>query len=102
MALNRQQSFEKHELAGTHISRNDLATAQTLTVPAGATMLLVQADTQNVRLRFDGTTPTASVGFVVKTGNDPVAYPVNDGMTIKAIEVATTAVLQGQFYRPKA
>ncbi len=102
MAQNRQQSFEKFEQIGAHINRADLATAQTLTVPAGATLLLVQAETQNVRLRFDGTAPTASIGFVVKAANDPIAYPVNDGMVIKAIEVATTAVLQGQFYRPKA
>lgn len=53
-----------------------------------------------MRLRFDGTAPTASIGFVVKATNDPIAYPVNDGMVIKAIEVATTAVLQGRFFFP--
>lgn len=102
MALNRVQVFEEFEETGAHINRNDLASAQTLSVPAGATLLLVQCETQNVRLRFDGTAPTASVGFVVKAGNDPVVYRVNDETVIKAIEVATTAVLNGQFYRPKA
>ena len=47
-----------------------LATAQSLTVPAGSTCALVQAEAIAVRWRDDGTDPTASVGEKVIAEGD--------------------------------
>jgi hypothetical protein len=51
------KGFEQISLSGSTIF--------TLTVPAGASKAVMQADTQNVRMRLDGTDPTASVGEVL-------------------------------------
>lgn len=38
---------------------------KTLTVPTGANKAIVQAEVANVRLRLDGTDPTASIGEIL-------------------------------------
>lgn len=40
-----------------------LAASTALTVPAGAKMALVSAEAQNIRIRSDGTAPTAAIGL---------------------------------------
>lgn len=57
---------------GVHTVDNSINTATTVELPSGANALLVQATEQNARYTIDGTTPTASTGFVLKAGNDPV------------------------------
>ena len=42
-----------------------LASATSLTVPAGAWIAIIQAEDNNVRWRSDGTAPTISVGVVL-------------------------------------
>jgi hypothetical protein len=44
------------------------STAQTLTVPATATMAIISVETNAIRWRDDGTAPTASVGMPVAVG----------------------------------
>lgn len=51
------KGFEQISMSGT--------TIYTLTVPAGANLAIVQADTANVRMRLDGTNPSAGVGEVL-------------------------------------
>ncbi len=76
----------------------NLAVARTIAVPDGAVVAYFQAETQNVRLRFDGVDPAAGgTGFVVVAGGDPVGYPVSQDMDIRAIEETATAVLQYLF-----
>lgn len=83
---------------GSHTQRSDLASAQTISVPDGATHVLMQCATQNVRVTFDGTTPTATKGFLLTAGATPLPpYPVPAGGSILAIEVTTTAVFDYQF-----
>lgn len=45
-----------------------------LTVPAGAQYALITAEAQHVRMTDDGTTPTLTVGLVVKTTDPPLWY----------------------------
>lgn len=45
------------------------STLQALTVPAGATMALIQPEAQAVRFRDDGIAPTASVGQPIAAGS---------------------------------
>ena len=51
--------------------------AKALTVPTGAKIALIQAITQDVRWRDDGTDPTGSVGMVIFAGKDPWLYTGN-------------------------
>jgi hypothetical protein len=82
---------------GAHNSGLSISSAVTLTPPAGATKLLIQTLTQNIRYTLDGTTPTASKGFQLVAGDPPIIIPIGHDMTVKIIEEASTASLQYQF-----
>lgn len=45
-----------------------LASAQTLTLPAGTDRAWLQADTANIRYTLDGTTPTSVLGMILVSG----------------------------------
>lgn len=49
-----------------------IAAATALTVPAGASIALIQAEAQAVRWRDDGTNPTAAVGYPLAAGSELV------------------------------
>ena len=79
-----------------------LSAATALTVPAPtnavpATLALIQAETQNVRWRDDGTNPTASVGMLLVVG-DILPY-TGDLSKLKFIEATTGAKLNVSYYR---
>ena len=82
---------------GDHNDGLNISSAVTLTPPAGATKLLVQALDKNVRYTLDGTTPTASKGFQLAAGDPPIIIPIGNGTTIKIIEEAASADLNYQF-----
>lgn len=74
-----------------------MGTAQSLTVPAGATSAIITAEAQAVRYRDDGTAPTATVGM-------PVAVAVQLQYTgalanIQFIEQTSGAKLNILYYR---
>lgn len=85
---------------GAHTQNGSLATAQTVTVPATANALLIQANGQNVRYTIDGSNPTASKGFLLAAGADPVVLMApTDNTIFKFIETTATAVLEIQAIR---
>lgn len=49
-----------------------LSAVKKLTVPSNAQGAYIQAEAQNVRVRNDGTDPTAAVGFLLKPGDPPL------------------------------
>lgn len=67
-----------------------------LTVPAGATLALIVAETQAVRWRDDGTAPTASVGMPLAVGIS-LSYD-GDLKAIRFIQSAATATLNVSYY----
>jgi hypothetical protein len=73
-----------------------LSSAQSLTVPQGATMAVIAPLTQGIRWRDDGTAPTASVGMPVAAG----AYLNYDGdlKRIQFIEQTGSAELNVSYY----
>jgi hypothetical protein len=75
----------------------DVSTAVGLTVPSGADRALVQAYTQAVRWRDDGTDPTGSVGMVLAAGAT-LAYD-GDLAAFRAIESASSAELNVTYYQ---
>ena len=96
MALNRRVEFKPFEPVGAHTQNSSLSSAVTLTPAAGATALLIQAYTNNVRYTLDGTTPTASKGFLLEAGKNLV-IDVGDDMTIKIIEETASASVDYQW-----
>lgn len=74
-----------------------LSSAAGLTVPAGASIALLQVTGQNVRWRDDGTDPTTTVGMVLTSGGDPFPYS-GDLSKIKFIEVTASAVLNVTYF----
>ena len=73
-----------------------LSSATGLTVPRGATLALIVPETQNVRWRDDGTSPTASVGMPIFVGAS-LSYD-GDFNKIKFIEETASAKLNISYY----
>jgi hypothetical protein len=86
---------------GSHTQNTSLSTAVDITVPAGATAMMVQAGTQNVRFTLDNSTTnaTTTVGFLLTAGDPPVIIPSYPGQIISVIEVTASAKLDYQFGR---
>lgn len=61
--------------------------------------VLVQTTSQNVRFTLDGTTPTATTGFQLKTTDPPLLIMLTDGVILTVIEEAATAAFNFQFGR---
>jgi hypothetical protein len=74
-----------------------LSSAQSLTVPSGAMFALIQAETQDVRWRDDGTDPTATVGMIIAT-EEGIWYT---GLLqeIRFIETTASAKLNVVYYK---
>lgn len=66
-------------------------------VPVGTTLAVIQAETQNVRYRDDGTAPTASVGMILVAGD--MLYYTGNMADIKFIQVTASAKLNITYYR---
>jgi hypothetical protein len=81
----------------TDISYQQVAsfsTATGFTPPTGATYCVVQAETNNVRYREDGTNPTASTGLLLQVGGSlPFSGSAAQLAAIKFIPVSGNAVL---------
>lgn len=75
----------------------DVSLATGLSVPSGADFALIQAVSQNVRWRDDGTSPTASVGMQLTAG-DTLRYD-GDLSAFEAIEDAASAELNITYYQ---
>lgn len=96
-----QQSirFQAYRAVGVHARFTSLGSAQTITIPTGSNALLIQATGQNVRIKLDEGTPTASQGFQIRAGDPPVIIPLAEGRIVKVIEETASAVLE---YQPLA
>ncbi len=82
---------------GAHTQNTSLSTDVAVTVPAYANAVLLMATTQNVRFTLDGTTPTATKGFLLKAGNEAQLFPVTPGQVLKFVEEQASAKLDYQF-----
>lgn len=74
-----------------------LSSAAGLTIPAGTSIALIQAESQNVRWRDDGTNPTATVGMILMVGST-LEYTGSSFASVKFIEVAPSAILNVSYY----
>jgi len=75
-----------------------LSSAQALpSIPDGAYAALLQAETQAVRIRADGTNPTASVGHLLAAGAS-IEWTQNLAL-VRVIEAAASAKLNITYFR---
>ncbi len=75
-----------------------ISSAFTVPIPAGATKVVMQAISQNVRYTLDGTAPTTTLGFQMFASDPPVTIPIGSSTVLKVIQEAATASLQYQFF----
>ena len=80
------------------ISAMTLASATSLTVPAGSTHAIVGVATNDVTWRDDGTAPTASVGVPLLHTSPSLEYG-GDLAAIQFIAVSGSPVLNISYYR---
>lgn len=66
-------------------------------IPDNTRVVKLQAETQNVRYRDDGTNPAAGVGFILVAGAAPVEY-AGKIHALKFIEAAASGKLNIGFY----
>lgn len=80
-----------------YVQVTGLSAATALTIPAGTALVLVIPQTQAVRWRDDGTSPTASVGYPLAVGSELRYDGANMG-ALKFIEQAASAAINVTFY----
>ena len=85
------------EVVGAHVDGTSISSATTLTPPTGATKLLIQALTKNIRITLDGTAPEAAKGFQLAAGDPMLLIPLGNDTVIKVIEEEATADIQYQW-----
>ena len=73
-----------------------LSSASGLSVPANTKCALIQAESQSVRWRDDGTNPTTSVGMVLAAGES--VFFTGSLSAFKAIEITASAKLNISYY----
>lgn len=78
-----------------------LSSATALTVPSGTKMIRIIPETQAVRWRDDGTSPTATVGQPLAVGSELIYTGTVAGMAaLKFIEQTASAKLNVVYYGP--
>ncbi len=76
-----------------------LSTVQTLTVPTLTTHGWLQAETNNVRIRFDGTDPANDAGLIIIAGAaTPTELPVELLNNLEVIEESASAQLSVTYF----
>ena len=95
--MSDTRAYIKFNPKGAHGRETSLTAAFAPTVPAGATMCVVQALAQNVRFTLDGTPPTAVVGFQIVAGDVERILPVDTRTVLTFIQETAGAELQYQF-----
>jgi hypothetical protein len=82
---------------GGHKTYTCGAGAATVYIPAQVRGVLVQALTQNIRFTLDGTNPTASKGFRLTAGNDPIYIELDPKISLKVVAETAGAILEYEF-----
>ena len=90
--------MENAEISLGYVQLTNLTVATGLTIPAGTRLILIQAESQDVRWRDDGTAPTASVGMVLAAGAG-ISYTGGNPISLSFIESLPSAKLNVTFYK---
>jgi hypothetical protein len=85
-----------------HISNLVVSAAQEITpgllgCPQQAPKVLLQTTGQNIRYTLDGTTPTAAIGFQLKSTDPPLLVNIVGHVVLTVIEETANALVELQF-----
>lgn len=80
-----------------HQQLTSVGSATALTVPAGARVAIIQAETKDCRWRDDGTNPTSGVGIILSATGSPLFY-TGTLSAFKIIETAASAKVNVAYY----
>ena len=101
--LRRDGGFEP---VGAHTQNATISAATTIdpsgladSIESVVNAIVLQANGRDIRYTLDGTTPTATVGFLLPAGGSPVLLHWANGVNIRVIETAATATLVYQWGR---
>ena len=95
--VDTYEFFSKMSPRGDHTRHATLSSPVTLSAPDEiANAIMISAETQNVRIRLDGGTATATVGFVL-LADSWIMLQVENDVTLSVIEVTASAVIQYQW-----
>ena len=99
MARNKGDWRESLEFTptGSHTDGTDISSVVSVTIPDGATKILLQSRTKALSFTLDGTTPTSQKGFKLAADDPPLLIPLSNATLIKVIEEEATADIQHQF-----
>ena len=75
----------------------NITSATSLAVPVGASLAIIQAEDQDARWRDDGVDPTASVGMLIKVGEDPKRLVTNLN-AVRLINATAGTIVNVQYY----
>jgi len=91
------QSFDVGSSKATYVQVSTLSSAVTLPKATIGRRALLQAETQAIRWRADGTNPTSSVGMLIASG-ETLDF-VGDLTQLRFIEAVGGAVLNATIFR---
>lgn len=97
MAFDRVSVDITFGVVGAHTQNGSLGSAVSITVPAGAAQMMLQAQAANVRFTLDGTAPTSTVGFLLVADDPPLVIGVKPAQVVKVIQTGAGAKLDYQF-----
>lgn len=95
------QTVAEHQLVSLGAKQlTSLSAAVGIDPPAGAVYAHIQAEGTDLRIREDGTAPTAAVGRIIHAGT--IGYwCVSQLNKVKLIEVAASAKANIEFFQPR-
>lgn len=76
-----------------------MISATSLTIPAGATVAIIQAEAQNIRWRDDGPVPTSTVGMLIFATDTRGLPYVGNLANIKLIQATSGAIANVAYYQ---
>lgn len=85
----------------TSLASSTLISSVTGGIPAGTESVLLQCETNNVKYRDDGGTPTATVGMLL-IANTIYEFTVAQIASMRVIEVTASAKINITFYGTRA
>lgn len=93
--------YEDFAITTTGNTLLSFATVQGSSVPTTAKCFKGRLEGSSIRVRFDGTTPTAAIGELLDPGDD-VLLDQSMIELLRVISVAGTANLRGHYYEVEA
>ena len=84
------------------VNLTSISTATKITdIPAGTTVIRISAVTEDARITYDGTTPSATVGHFLQASGLDTEIALTDFTKIQVIEASPSGSVFITFFRPK-